>query len=135
MDNMHWDELAQSFRGTAVPYELPDQPGTANSNVYFGHNKPLRGSSEWLQDYFGVGPDGSDWQILSPSAAMGLFSTSPFSWPVEKHQGGPLQECAVQQLIQAMAGFTVPGAGLTEPVKPPMFNPASQIAIDGSRFA
>lgn len=135
MNNMHWDEATQTYRGTAVPYEMPDQTDTANSNVHFGHNKPLLLSPEWLQDYYGSGPRGSDWYALPQPGATGPFSTRPLPWPVESHQGAQSLERSVQQLTQAMAGFAAPDAGLTEPATQSMFSPFLQMAVDGSRFA
>lgn len=111
MNNMQFDEATQTYRGTVEPYHLSD-----DSLAFIGTNKPLQVSPEWMAsshlDMFASFASGWQSQGISESGWW-TFSVKPWAY-LERQDPDPLIEAtdgALQQLIQAMAGFAPMGTG------------------------
>lgn len=106
MNNMQFDEATQTYRGTVGPYRWN---GEAQGQIFTAFHKPLRVTSEWIARSYldGFAGFASHWQnqwnnegnwetfTVKPWAYMGQ-TTSPITQTTDG---------ALQQLIQAMAGF------------------------------
>lgn len=103
MNNMQFDEATQTYHGTVERYRWS---GEEEVQIFMGFNKPLQVTPEWIaqsyQDVFA-----SYWQDQPRNEGNWEgFAARPWSF-MEQHQN-PLTQTtdgALQQLIQAMAGF------------------------------
>ena len=106
MNNMQFDEATQTYRGAVGPYRVSE---VGFSQI--GFKKPLQIAPEWIgesyQDVFA-----SYWQDQWHSEGGGeAFSVKPWAYMLQHQSQTPLIQCtdgALQQLIQAMAGFAGP---------------------------
>lgn len=111
MNNLHFDEATQTYQGTVEPYRVSD-----DNLAFTGLNKPLQVSPEWMApshlDMFASFASGWQSQGISESGWW-TFSVKPWAY-LERQNPDPLIQAtdgALQQLIQAMAGFAPMGTG------------------------
>lgn len=126
MDNMHWDETTQTWRGHAQPWPMGSEP-----EQYTGWNKPLPIPNEWLIPV-AAQPLHSVWQQLQRQAlgaggqGLGIY---PMKEMPQDMQG------ALHQLVQAMAAFAPPGAVQQETWRAPEQQQMMLWVADSSRWA
>ncbi|MDR6155542.1 hypothetical protein QF021_003631 [Acidovorax delafieldii] len=104
MNNMYFDEATQTYYGTA---ELYGWSGEEHGQIFTGFNKPLQVTPEWIvQSYKHVFANYWQDQPLNVGSWETL-AAKPWCF-IEQHQNLLLQptDGALEQLIQAMAGFS-----------------------------
>ncbi len=109
MNNMEFDEATQTYRGTVEPYRWN---GEEQGQAFTGLKKPLQVTPEWIaRSHLDVFV--SYWQDQwHPEGNWESFVVKPLAY-MEQTTSTITQttDGALQQLIQAMAGFAPMGAG------------------------
>ena len=128
MNNMQFDEATQTYRGTVEPYRVSE-----DGISHMGFTKPLQVAPEWMgQSYLDV--FASYWQDQWQSEGGGeAFSVKPWAY-MQQHQGQALlaqaTDDALQQLIQAMAGFAPMDAGQVQESVAGLFAAMQMLGVD-----
>lgn len=129
MNNMHFDETTQTYRGTIEPYRWNVEE---QGQVFTGFNKPLQVTPEWIaQSYFDV--FASYWQDQWNNQGGGeIFTVKPWAC-MEQTQNllTKASDGALQQLIQAMAGFAPAPVASTGGLMVGSYSPVQMLAMDG----
>lgn len=132
MNNMQFDEATQTYRGAVGPYRWN---GEEHGQPFTAFRKPLRVTPEWIaQSYLdGFAGFASYWQDQSRNEQnWESFAAKPWAYmqqtanPHIQPSGG-----AVQQLIQAMAGFAPMGAGQVQESVAGLFSAIQLWGVDG----
>jgi hypothetical protein len=131
MNNTQFEEATQTYRGTVEPYRWD---GEEQGQTFTGLNKPLQVTPEWIArshlDVFA-----SYWQgQLYPEGNWESFAVKPWAYLQEPPSPSsliPTDDGAVQQLIQAMAGFAPVGGGSTGGSVAGSYSAMQMMGVDG----
>lgn len=131
MDNMQFDEATQTYRGTVEPYRWN---GEEHGQPFTAFHKPLQVTPEWIarSDLDGFAGFASYWQDQWNNEGGGeSFAVKP--WAYMGQTTSPITQTAdgaLQQLIQAMAGFATPAMGQVDISMGQLFNAFQMWGVD-----
>ncbi len=127
MNNMHFEETTQTYRGTVEPYRWNAEE---QGQTFAGFNKPLQVTPEWIArshlDVFA-----SYWQGQWTNEGGGeIFAVKP--WAYMEQTPNLLTQTtdgALQQLIQAMAGFAPAPVASTGGLMVELYSPTQMLGV------
>jgi hypothetical protein len=129
MNNMQFDEATQTYRGTVEPYRWnAEEQGQA----FMGLNKPWQVTPDWIaQSYLDV--FASYWQDQPRNEGnWETFTVKP--WAYMQPTPNPITQTtdgALQQRIQAMAGFAPAPVASTGSLMVGSYSPMQMLGVDG----
>ena len=129
MNNMQFDEATQTYWGTVEPYRWNAEE---QGQTFTGLNKPLQVTPEWVArshlDVFA-----SYWQgQLHPEGNWETFTVKPWAYMGKTQTQTVLTQTAdgaLQQLIQAMAGFAPAPIASTDSFMVGSYSPMQMLGV------
>jgi len=127
MNNMQFDEATQTYRGTVEPYR---RNGEEQGQTFTGLNKPLQVMPDWV-DPSHLDVFASYWQDQwNNGGGWETFTVKP--WAYMEQTPNLLTQTtdgALQQLIQAMAGFAPAPMASTGSLMGGAYSPTQMLGV------
>jgi hypothetical protein len=130
MDNMQFDEATQTYWGAVGPYRWSEEE---HGQPFTAFHKPLRVTPEWV-DQSHLDVFAGYWQgQWNNEGGAEIFAVKPWAYMGQTQNQTALTQTAdraLQQLIQAMAGFATPAMGQVDMSMGQLFNAFQMWGVD-----